>query len=282
MTRTRSAWGWKDVDFADSDRNTINSLTTLYSLSSTLCFMLDVHPPHAPTHTWKDFFIHIATICVGLLIAIGLEQSVEAIHHRHERDVLVQEMRLEAERNILLLHTDIDRNLEKAAWNRAILTALQTSHPQNGIVTVTLPTHEASLPQIVPSRAVWSVAKTNGKVALLSEREAEIYDRLDTNSESEARTQQAQALTITALQSQAVRLNLHLDSGATIQLPAADLTPLAQALADTIAAADADSLRCAFYLGASRAVDDRIQDRDDMWPYLQQERIAFESRLAHP
>jgi hypothetical protein len=25
--------------------------------------MLDVHPPHAPTHTWKDFFIHVATIC---------------------------------------------------------------------------------------------------------------------------------------------------------------------------------------------------------------------------
>ena len=27
--------------------------------------MLDVHPPHSPTHTWKDFFIHIATITVG-------------------------------------------------------------------------------------------------------------------------------------------------------------------------------------------------------------------------
>ena len=37
--------------------------------------MLDVHPPHEVTHTWKDFFIHIATIVVGLLIAIGLEQS---------------------------------------------------------------------------------------------------------------------------------------------------------------------------------------------------------------
>ena len=22
--------------------------------------MLDVHLPHAPAHTWKDFFIHIA------------------------------------------------------------------------------------------------------------------------------------------------------------------------------------------------------------------------------
>ncbi len=224
--------------------------------------MLDVHPPHAPTHTWRDFLIHIATICVGLLIAIGLEQSVEAIHHRRERDALVQEMRVEAERNIRLLHTDIDRNIEKAAWNRSILTALQTSRPQDGIVTVTLPTHETFLPQISPSRAVWSVAKTNGKVALLSEREAEIYDRLDTNSEAESRAQQAQELSLTALQAQAVRLN--------------------QALADTIAAADADSLRCAFHIGASRAVDDRVHDRDDFTPYLIQERLALESRLAHP
>jgi len=35
--------------------------------------MLDVHPPHEAAHTWKDFFIHIATIVVGLLIAIGGE-----------------------------------------------------------------------------------------------------------------------------------------------------------------------------------------------------------------
>jgi hypothetical protein len=244
--------------------------------------MLDVHPPHHSPNTFRDFLLHIATICVGLLIAIALEQSVEAIHHHRERDALVQEMRLEAERNIRLLHTDIDRNLEKAAWNRAILTALQTARPQNGILTATLPTHEPFLPQIVPSRAVWSVAKTNGKVALLSERDAEIYDRLDTNVESESRTQQRQELALTALQAQAVRLNLHLDSGATLHLPAADLTSLAQALADSIAAADADSLRCAFYLGASRAVYDRVHDRDDMWPYLQQERLAVESRLAHP
>jgi 7,8-dihydropterin-6-yl-methyl-4-(beta-D-ribofuranosyl)aminobenzene 5'-phosphate synthase len=26
--------------------------------------MLDVHPPRAPTHTWRDFFIHIATSCM--------------------------------------------------------------------------------------------------------------------------------------------------------------------------------------------------------------------------
>ncbi len=61
--------------------------------------MLDVHPPHNPTHTWKDFFIHIATIVVGLLIAVGLEQTVEFIHHRKEVRETREALRLELERN---------------------------------------------------------------------------------------------------------------------------------------------------------------------------------------
>ena len=46
--------------------------------------MLDVHPPPHAAHAWRDFFVHIATIVIGLLIALGLEQSVEGIHHRRE------------------------------------------------------------------------------------------------------------------------------------------------------------------------------------------------------
>ena len=44
--------------------------------------MLDVHAPHQSTHTWTDFFIHVGTIAVGLLLAIGLEQTVELFHPR--------------------------------------------------------------------------------------------------------------------------------------------------------------------------------------------------------
>jgi len=51
--------------------------------------MLDVHAPHQSVHTWKDFFVHIATICVGLLIAVGLEQAVEGVHHHHQREQLL-------------------------------------------------------------------------------------------------------------------------------------------------------------------------------------------------
>ena len=46
--------------------------------------MLDVHAPHESIHTRKGFFIHIATISVGLLIAVDLEQTVEVVHRHHE------------------------------------------------------------------------------------------------------------------------------------------------------------------------------------------------------
>ncbi len=44
---------------------------------------MDVHPPHQPIHSWRDFFLHLITITIGLLIALGLEGVVEWSHHRH-------------------------------------------------------------------------------------------------------------------------------------------------------------------------------------------------------
>lgn len=61
--------------------------------------MLDVHPPHHAASTWRDFFIHIATIVVGLLIAIGLEQTVEYVHHRSEVAETRRLLREEREQN---------------------------------------------------------------------------------------------------------------------------------------------------------------------------------------
>jgi hypothetical protein len=45
--------------------------------------MIEVHPPHGPVQTWRDFLLHLATITIGLLIALGLEGCVEWMHHRH-------------------------------------------------------------------------------------------------------------------------------------------------------------------------------------------------------
>ena len=46
--------------------------------------MIDIHPAHHAATTWRDFFIHIATIVLGLIIAVGLEQTVEYFHHRQQ------------------------------------------------------------------------------------------------------------------------------------------------------------------------------------------------------
>jgi septation ring formation regulator EzrA len=45
--------------------------------------VLDVHPPHESMHGWRDFLLHLFTITIGLLIALGLEGCVEWQHHRH-------------------------------------------------------------------------------------------------------------------------------------------------------------------------------------------------------
>src|ERR1700722_11487826 len=45
--------------------------------------VIDVHPPSEPIHGWRDFFIHLTTITIGLLIALSLEGCVEWQHHPH-------------------------------------------------------------------------------------------------------------------------------------------------------------------------------------------------------
>jgi hypothetical protein len=61
--------------------------------------MLDVHPPVAAIHGWRDFFIHIATITIGLLIALGLEQTVEYVHHQDQLRTVRQQLAAELDEN---------------------------------------------------------------------------------------------------------------------------------------------------------------------------------------
>src|ERR1039458_9388935 len=61
--------------------------------------VIDVHAAHGGIHTWKDFWIHLGAITLGLLIAISLEQSAEWVHHRHERPQLEEDLRSEAASN---------------------------------------------------------------------------------------------------------------------------------------------------------------------------------------
>ena len=147
--------------------------------------MLDVHPPHSPTHTWKDFFIHIATICVGLLIAVSLEQTVEAIHHRHQRHQLEEQLRTESLHNMNLSLQDIDRLTELQARIIAQYTELQAA-PREHRAPQWL--HRLSAQNIKPSSTAWVVAQENATLGLLplaqSQRYVRVYSVVDSVNSS--------------------------------------------------------------------------------------------------
>ena len=69
--------------------------------------MLDVHPPHEEMHGFKDFLLHLLTITIGLLIALGLEGYAEHWRQRElKKDAdtkLRQEIRDNAQ-EIVLVH----------------------------------------------------------------------------------------------------------------------------------------------------------------------------------
>jgi hypothetical protein len=72
---------------------------------------LEVHPPHGPIRSWKDFTLHLVTITIGLLIALTLQAAVESMHHRH----MVKEARANLRREIVenqKLYTENLRSLQ--------------------------------------------------------------------------------------------------------------------------------------------------------------------------
>jgi hypothetical protein len=142
--------------------------------------MLDVHPPHESVHSWKDFLIHMMAICLGLLIAVGLEQTVEWVHHRHQRQELAEQMRAEARRNIPVIRESIRRLDAQAEYIRAIENALSAGKVSGDTVAVSGVTPSGgSVFYISPSRAAWSTAQTAGIAALLPADQSNLYSRLD-------------------------------------------------------------------------------------------------------
>jgi hypothetical protein len=100
--------------------------------------MFDIHPPHHAASTWRDFFIHIATIVIGLLIAVGLEQIVEFFHHRHQARQMQESLREESLENQEIAQTDIETLDGWVRDYRAQMDLLQAAPVKEGKVAVTL------------------------------------------------------------------------------------------------------------------------------------------------
>jgi hypothetical protein len=136
---------------------------------------MDVHPPQGGIHTWRDFWIHLGTITIGLLIAIGLEQSVEWMHRVHERHMLQRELRDEGEENKNGVQVDVERLL---FWRSGLVAQrkdVQQMIASGGKLKLPFRVIPPRGAIALPSESTWDSAKASGKVALLSDYQSDVY-----------------------------------------------------------------------------------------------------------
>jgi hypothetical protein len=137
--------------------------------------MLDVHPPHPPTHTRRAVHIHIATIVVGLLIAIGLEQIVEFFHHRHQLHEAREAIHAELEVNTQLLDEILSTTQDAQSAMQRNTQLLQAARPDD-----TTPTAALEYPWGIPypRSNAWQDAKASGAVNYMTSSERAEADYL--------------------------------------------------------------------------------------------------------
>jgi hypothetical protein len=109
--------------------------------------MLDVHHVHAPIRHWREFFIQIATIVVGLCIAVGIQQTVELLHNHSQRAELRRALRLERREN----HAVFTENAAAWRWGTAELQ-------NNLLVFQYLQQHPGTPQEKLPGTLLWNTS----------------------------------------------------------------------------------------------------------------------------
>ena len=133
--------------------------------------MPEIDPVHRVAHPWKDFFVQIAAIAIGLLLALGLDRVVGYFHERHQlaqaRDVL----RLEIEQNRRVWEknvAEVERIQKELEADVAIIQALQASSPLTGKLN-----YSENFYAIVDGP--WQVVRQNGSLSLMPNDEIQTY-----------------------------------------------------------------------------------------------------------
>jgi hypothetical protein len=135
---------------------------------------MDVHPPHGPIQSVKEFMVHLLAITIGLLIALGLESSVEWLHHRHVAEDARENIRAE----YLANRQDIARQVKALPAEEKHLeeildwmTEVQSGHAGE-------PPADFMWTSVLLRDAAWNAASQTGAVAFMKYDEVRQYSQL--------------------------------------------------------------------------------------------------------
>ena len=129
-----------------------------------------------PLHNWREVAGEVGVIVIGILIAIGLEQTVEWFHHRSEVREATAKLRAEALENRELLEFNHDRLQERIAQVDRLLAVLGTcdTPPDSGKVE--------PMQQIFfgpPSNTAWLGVRDSATLPLMPDNIVNNYWRID-------------------------------------------------------------------------------------------------------
>jgi hypothetical protein len=134
--------------------------------------MLDVHPPHSKISSVGEFFLHLFTITIGLLIALALEAAVERSHHNHQREQAESDLRQEIRANSAQLaaaHRAVAGEQANLVRAMEFLEARQANKPYD-ISGISLAF------SIVPlSDASWRTASATGVLSYMNYDSVQLY-----------------------------------------------------------------------------------------------------------
>jgi hypothetical protein len=140
--------------------------------------VLDVHAPHHPIGGWKDFFVHLLTITIGLLIAVGIEGCV-GLHREHK---LVQEAR-ETMREEIQHNSDqmkdalgkLDQQQATMKKNMETLTRIQENPKDKAAQNASI---SADFSVVGLRETAWKTAQTTGALSFMPYAESQRYSNV--------------------------------------------------------------------------------------------------------
>lgn len=150
---------------------------------------MEIDLPRAPIESVKDFFIHIFTITVGILIALGLEQSLEAYHHYQ----LANEARANIVSELRDNKREVDNGLKGVTtlnqqYRHALdMIELFIIHKQPKDASMTL-----AYPMTQLSSTSWSTAQSTGALSFMNYQEVKNFSGAYTLQDQVQQQQQQQ------------------------------------------------------------------------------------------
>ena len=126
---------------------------------------------HKIPHHWKDFFVQIAAIAIGLLLALGLDRVVGYFHERHQLTQARRDLQLEIEQNRSAWAknvAEVQRIQKELEIDLNVIQALQSKSPLTGKLD-----YSEGFYAVIDGP--WQVVRQNGSLSLMPNEELQTY-----------------------------------------------------------------------------------------------------------